>query len=224
MQQEREALPHYLRGAFRDPHAAQVQLDDGVHSVRAGPAPQSASRRTPPELGALRGRAGFFAGTTAKAERAMAERAAAAVAPSLERIATAEARAAQGYREGVEAQLRADATPIPKLTVRAEAAVAALAAVPDQEARAELWTGITADKVIGAELQRFSDAVQRRLGGDAVRAMLRAGGRPIEAASVGRQHQAALAAVSRAVHTIKQGEWASARQAEVARLTQRQAW
>jgi hypothetical protein len=101
--------------------------------------------------------------------------------------------------------------------------VAALAVVPDQEARAELWTGITADKVIGAELQRFSDAVQRRFGGDAVRAMLRAGGRPIEAASVPRQHQAALAAVSRAVHTIKQGERASARQAEAQRLGQRQA-
>jgi len=171
----------------------------------------------------LRVRVGFFAGTKAKAERAVAERAAAAVAPSLERIATAEARAAQGYRKRVETQLRADATPIPKLTVPAEAAVAALAAAPDQRARAELWTGITADKAIGAELQRFSAAVQQRFGDDTVRAMLRAEGRPVEAASVPRQHQASLAAVSRVVHTIKEGERASARQAEVARLVQRQA-
>lgn len=221
VQQEREALPHYLRGAFRDPHAAKAQLDEmvkrqGWTSTAARIAPD------PDQLGELRGRVGFFAGTKAKVERAMAERAAAAVAPSLERIATAEARAAQGYREHVEAQLRADATPIPKLTVQAEAAVAALAAAPDQKARAELWTDIAADKAIGAELRQFSDAVQRRLGDDTVRAMLRAEGRPVEAASVPRQHQAALAAVSRAVYTIKQGERASARQAEVARLAQRQ--
>jgi hypothetical protein len=222
VQQERESLPHYLRGAFRDPHVAEVRLDEMVQ--RQGWTSTAARVvQDPAQLGELRGRVGFFAGTKAKAERAMAERAAAAVAPSLERIATAEARAAQGYRERVEAQLKADTTPIPKLTVQAEAAVAALAAAPDQTARAELWTGITADKAIGAELQRFSAAVQQRFGDDTVRAMLRAEGRPVEAASVPRQHQAALAAVSRAVHTIKQGERASARQAEVARLAQRQA-
>jgi hypothetical protein len=222
VQQEREALPHYLRGAFRDPHAAKMRLDEMVK--RQGWTSTAARiAQDPGQLGELRGRVGFFAGTKAKAERTMAERAAAAVAPSLERIATAEARAAQGYRERVEAQLKADATPIPKLTVRAEVAVAAVAAAPDEEARAGLWTDITADKAIGAELQRFSDAVQRRFSDDTVRAMLRAEGRPVEAASVPRQHRPALAAVSRAVHAIKQGERATARQAEVARLAQRQA-
>jgi Ti-type conjugative transfer relaxase TraA len=222
VQQEHEALPHYLRGAFRDPHAAKERLDEMVQ--RQGWTSTAARiAQDPAQLGELHGRVGFFAGTRTKAERAMAERAAAAVAPSLERIATTEARAAQGYREDVEAQLRADATPIPKLTVQAEAAVAALAAAPDQKARAELWTGITADKATGTELQRFSAAVQQRFGDDTVRAMLRAEGRPVEAASVPRQHQAALAAVSRAVHSIKQGERASARQAEVAGLVQRQA-
>jgi hypothetical protein len=53
--------------------------------------------------------------------------------------------------------------------------------------------------------------------------MLRTEGRPVEAASVPRQHQAALAAVSRAVHTIKHGERVRARQTETARLAQRQA-
>ena len=103
------------------------------------------------------------------------------------------------------------------------AAVAALAAAPDEKARAELWTGITADKAIGAELQRFSDAVQRRFGDAAVRAMLRAEGRPVEAASVPRHHQAALAAVSRAVHTLQEGRLASANQAEAMRFAQHQA-
>ena len=37
------------------------------------------------------------------------------------------------------------------------------------------------------------------------------------------QHQAALTAISRTVHTLKEGEHAGARQAEVARLAQRQA-
>jgi len=221
VQQEREALPHYLRGAYRDPHAAKGRLDEMVQ--RQGWTSTAARiAQDPAQLGELRGRVGFFAGTKAKAERAMAERAAAAVAPGLERIATAEARAAQRYREGVEAQLRADATPIPKLTVRAEAAVAALAAAADAKARAALWTNITADKAIGAELQRFSAAVQQRFSDETVRAMLRTEGKLGEAAFVPRQHRAALARVSQTVHTIKQGEWAGTRQAEAARLAQRQ--
>lgn len=222
VQQEREALPHYLRGAYRDPHAAKAQLDEMVK--RQGWTSTAARiAQDPTQLGDLRGRVGFFAGATAKAERAAAERAADAVAPSLERIAAAEVRAAQTYRESVAAQLRADATSIPKFSDRAEAAVAALAVAPDQKARAELWIGITADKAIGAELRRFSDAVQRRFGDETVRAMLRAEGRPVEAASVPRQHQAAFAMVSRSTHALKQGERASARQSETARLAQRQA-
>jgi hypothetical protein len=53
--------------------------------------------------------------------------------------------------------------------------------------------------------------------------MLRTGGGAVEAPSVPREHQAALAAVSRTVHALKEGEHASARQAETARLAQRQA-
>jgi hypothetical protein len=92
----------------------------------------------------------------------------------------------------------------------------------DEKAQAALWRGATTDKAIGVELQRFSAAVQQRFGDDPVRAMLPAGGGIVEAAFVPRQHRAALAAVSRTVHTLKEGEHASARQAEAARLTQRQ--
>ena len=106
----------------------------------------------------------------------------------------------------MEAQRKADATPIPKLTARAEAAVATLAAAADEKARAELWRGITADQTIGPELRRFSAAVQQRFGDDTVRAMLRSRGGPVEAASVPRAHQAAFATVSRTVHTLRQGE------------------
>ena len=57
----------------------------------------------------------------------------------------------------------------------------------------------------------------------AVRAMRRSGGGIVEAASVPRQHRAALAAVSHTVHTVKEGEFASARQGQAERLAQRPA-
>jgi hypothetical protein len=222
VQREREALPHYLAGAYRDPHAAKARLEEMVK--RQGRT-SSAARisRDPTQLGEVRGKVGLFAGAKAKADRAVAERAASAVGPSLERIAKVEARAAQTYRESVEAQRKAAATPIPKLTARAEAAVATLTMAADEKARAELWRGITADQVIGPELRRFSAAVQQRFGDDTVRAMLRSRGGLVEAASVPRQHQAALATVSRTVHILRQGEQAGARQVDTERLAQRQA-
>jgi Ti-type conjugative transfer relaxase TraA len=221
VQREREALPHYLCGAYRDPDAAKVKLDEMVK--RQGWTNTAARiAQDPAQLGELRGRAGFFAGARAKAERAMAERVAGAVAPSLERIGAAEAKAAQTHRESVEAQLRADATPIPKLTAQAEAAITALAAAQDGKARAELWRSVMVDTSLDAELRRFSAAVQQRFGDETMRAMLRAEGRVVEAASVPRQHQAALATVSHTVHTLKRGEWASAQQAQAERHAQRQ--
>ena len=80
----------------------------------------------------------------------------------------------------------------------------------DEKAQVALWRGMTTDKAIGVELQRSSAAVQQRFGDDAVRATLRTGGGMVEAASVPLQHRAALAAVSRTVHTLKEGEHASA--------------
>jgi hypothetical protein len=100
----------------------------------------------------------------------------------------------------------ANATAIPKLTVQADAAVAALAAAKDDKACVEIWRSIMANKRIAAELQLFSAAVQKRFGADAVRAMLRSKGGLIDAVSVPRHHRAALATVSRAVYLIKDGE------------------
>ena len=157
----------------------------------------------------------------AKTERAMAEGTAGAIAPGLERIAAAEARAAQTYRDSVAAQRKADAIPIPKLSERAEAAVATLAAATDEKARAALWRSVTADPALGPELQHFSDAVQRRFGAETVRAMLRSQGGLAEAPSVPREHQAALAGVSRTVHTLKQGERADISEVVRERLAHR---
>ena len=174
----------------------------------------------PTQLGELLGRTGIFSGARARTERAMAEAAAGAIAPSLERIAATEARAALTYRASVEAQRKADAIPIPKLSDRAEAAVVALAAAPDEKARAALWRSVTADTAVGGELRRFSDAVQQRFGEDAVRAMRREGGLA-QVPSVARQHQAALSAVSRSVQVLGQGEIADTVEAVRERFAQR---
>ena len=64
----------------------------------------------------------------------------------LERIGAAEARAAQTYRTSVEAQRQADATPIPKLSERSQAAVATLATATDEKAQVALWRGMISDK------------------------------------------------------------------------------
>jgi hypothetical protein len=218
---ERESLPHYLEGTYRDPHAAKARLDEMVK--RQGWTSTAARiAQDPTQLGELRGKVGFFASSKAKVARAMAERVAGAVAPSMDRIAAAEARAARDYRASVDAQRKADATPIPKFSERAEAAVAALAAATDEKVRAALWRGMTTDKAMNAELQRFSAAVEQRFGEDTVRTMLRSGGGLVEAVSVPRKHHAALARVSRTVHTLQQGRFASVNQAEAMQLAQRQ--
>jgi hypothetical protein len=207
VRQEREALSYYLLGAYRDPHAAKAQLDEMVK--RQGWTSTAARiAQNPTQLGELLGRTGFFASGRAKTERSMAEGTAAAIAPSLERIASAEAKAAQTYRNSVEAQRKADAIPIPKLSARAEAAVATLAAARGEKAQAALWRSVTADPALGPELQHFSDAVQRRFGAETMRAMLRSEGGLAEAPSVPREHRAALAGVSQTVRTLKQGEHA----------------
>jgi hypothetical protein len=217
---EREALSYYLLGAYRDPHAAKAQLDEMVN--RQGWTSTAARiAQAPKQLGELRGRTGLFASARAKTERAMAERTAGAFALALERIAAAEARATQSYRTTVEARRKADAIPIPKLSERAEAAVATLAAATDDKARAALWRSVTADPALGPELQRFSDAVRQRFGDETVRAMLRSQGGLAEASSVARENQPALAAASRTVHILKQGEHADSHEVMLERLAHR---
>jgi hypothetical protein len=212
----------YLRGAYRDPDAAKAQLDEmvksqGWTSTAARIAPDAA------QLGPPRGKTGFFAGAQAKADRAAAERAAWAIAPALDRIATAESRAAQTYRTVVDDQRRADAVGVPKLGRLAEAAVAALAAAPDDKARAAAWRGMSEDQVVGEEVGRFREAVRQRFGDDAVRAMRRSLGGPIEVASVQPDHRVALSAVSRTVHVLEEGKLAREHEVRAERFAQRQA-
>jgi hypothetical protein len=221
VRQEREALSYYLLGAYRDPTAAKARLDEMVK--RQGLTRTAACiAQDPTQLGDLLGRTGLFASARARTDRSMAEGTARAIAPSLERIASAEAKAAQTYRNSVEAQHNADAIPIPKLSERAEAAVATLAAARGEKAQAALWRSVTADPALGTELRHFSDAVQRRFGDETVRAMLRSEGGLAEAPSVPREHRAALAGVSQSVRTLKQGQYADISEDVRERLAQRQ--
>jgi hypothetical protein len=221
VRREKEALWLALRTAYRDPHAAKASLDEMVK--RQGWTSTAARLRPDPtQLGTLYGRSGLFAGRWTKLERAGALGAAGGVASHLKSIGAAEAKATAAYRASVEAQRKADATPVPKLSPRAEAALAVLATAPAEHVRADLWRGLTTDKVLGPELERFSAAVRQRFGDDTVRAMLRAKGGSVAAASVPRQHQATLSSVSRTVNALREGECASDRQVETQRIAQRQ--
>ena len=122
VQRERQGLSTWLQTAYRDPSEATKRLDALV--ARDGFA--SAARRIerdPTQLGDYAGKTGLFAGGAAKEVRANALRVAEAIGPGLARLGEAEASTARDYRAGVEKQLQADATGIPKLSERAQAAI-----------------------------------------------------------------------------------------------------
>ena len=226
VQREREARWSYLKGAYRDPHAARAALDE----LAKNQGWTSAAARVaadPLQLGALRGKEGFFAGAKARAERAAAQRAAGAIGPSLERIGEAEARAERAYRTGVNAQRAADATGIPRLSATAEAAIGAVTAATDEKARAAAWRAVQADERVAGELRAFGTAVAQRFGEEGVRAMLRAGGQSgaVTAAAATPEQLGTLDEVAKLTVTLKAGERASAslaqREAESERQGQR---
>ena len=131
VRREKEEIWFSLRHAYRDPYAAKAILDDMVKS-RVGLARRRGSRGAPP-LGRLLGRSGWFAGRGAELERAGAMGAARGVVHHLRRVGEAEVVAARTYRASVEAQRKADATPVPKLSARAEAAVTAIGGGPGRK-------------------------------------------------------------------------------------------
>lgn len=147
----------------------------------------------PDELGRLRGREGFFASRFAQRDRAHAMLAAPVVGHSLIRIAEAEQRAAREYREAVTAQLTRDAVGIPKLSAAAtavlESVLAAraersgdpwLARSSDRAAVAQAWETGQRNPAVAAEIDRFEQAAEQRLGpegiGEALRSVSGGGG------------------------------------------------
>ena len=119
----------------------------------------------PGALGELRGRTGFFAGRAARAERERAVGLAPVVVKAMGRVGAAEARVAGAHRATVAAQLKADATGVPRLSAKAEAAVAAMAEAKDNTGRAAALKAVRADPAVAGELRRFEAAARARLGG-----------------------------------------------------------
>jgi BID domain of Bartonella effector protein (Bep) len=221
VRREKEEIWFSLRHAYRDPYAAKAILDEMVKS-QGWTSTAARLSPDPAQLGRLLGRSGWFAGRGAVLERAGAIGAARGVVYHLTRAGEVEVAAARTYRSSVETQRKADAIPVPGLSPRAEAVVAAISAAPDERARADLWRAFTADKGLAGEVDRLTRAVRHRFGDDMIRAMHRAEGGAVKAPSVPRQYQGALNAISRTVHALTEGERASARQAETQRLAARQ--
>ena len=160
VQRERDARWSYLQGASRDPHAAWAALDKLVK--REGWTSAAAQvAREPEQFGELRGNEGFFVGAKARAERDVAQRAAGALGPSLERVGAAEARAERGYHTGVKAQRAADATGVPRRSAAAEAAIGTLAAAKDDRAHGEAWRAVQRASC-GSLVPRLSGGSGRR--------------------------------------------------------------
>ena len=203
VQHAEQHLTIWIGHSYRDPAEAQRRL----HTLeRAEGGPQGAERALrhsgPELLGELRGKVGWFASATAKAERDAAVRCAGSIGPGLVRLREAEERAGAAYTRSVEAQRMRDAVEIPGLSAEAWAAVRAVEAAaregtkgrPTVTRGAEYWARQTGmDEQVGtawareiglrpavaAELAAVAAAAERRFGGDDL-ARLRRGGRELQ--------------------------------------------
>lgn len=219
---EQAAVTSYIAVAFRDAPAAQARLDaliarDGLTSTALRIAAE------PTLLGALQGRGGLLAGRAARAERARALRVTVTLTDSLRRLGERQAEAGQAYVAAVTAQKAADATPIPKLSEKARAILAALAAAGSSEERAKAWRAAQADAGIAEEFKRFSAAATQRFSPEALRAMGRAAhaGEVLAHASVPAAHREALRQVAKAVVAVRAGEQAQVRETQTLNEAQR---
>ncbi len=216
VQREREALRHYLQGAYRDPEAAQTALGEVVKQ-RGWYQAREEIAGDPTQFGELRGKVGWFVSAASKEERARAERVVQAVPDSLRRVHGVEEAARQDYVQSVQAQQVRDGTEVPGLS---KAALAVLEGVREARLMAELpvkgedydvqkrrteaavaavWYEGRADPRVAGELDGFMAAVRQRLGEEGERAALRAAnsGRNMEVPGVGREHQAGLDELAR---------------------------
>ncbi len=216
VQREREALWHYLQGAYRNPMAARAALGEVVKQHGWSQAREQIAG-DPTQFGELRGKMGWFVSAASKEERARAERVVQAVPDSLRRVHGAESSARQRYVQSVQAQQARDGTEIPGLS---KAALAVLEGVREAGLTAEMpvkgedydarqrrkeaavgavWQEGRADWRVAGELDGFMAAVGQRLGEEGERAALRAAssGRDMAVPGAGREHQAGLDELAR---------------------------
>jgi hypothetical protein len=217
VQREREGRWSYLQGAYRDPHAARAALDELV-KTQGWTSAAARVAADPSQLGELRGKEGLFVGGKARAGREAALRAAGAIGPALEHIGAAEAAAERTYRASVAQQRAADATGIPQLSAAPETAIGAITAAGGCD-RGTAWRAVQADDPLAGELRAFGQAVERRFGVEAVRAMQRSQGRAGAVAdpSIAPDQQTTLDRVVALTAGLK------ASQREAAAITQREA-
>ena len=202
VRREREALERYLAGAYRDPREAHARLTELVKTHGATSAAQRLTA-DPGQLGELRGKTGLLAGGAGRQERVQAERVAEAVGPAVARIGAAEGAAGGAFRAGVEAQQAAEATGVPRLSGRVEAALAGIAAAKDVDGRAEAWKALQSDQKLAGEVKGFMGAVERRFGAEGVRAFNRLGVFPGAKAAPGEE--GALRQLGRHVQAATEG-------------------
>ena len=208
VRREREALGRYLAGAYRDPTAAGAQLEALV--ARAGST--SAAQRIsadPGQLGELQGKAGLLAGASARQARAQAERVAGAVGPAVARRGQAESFAAKAFGEAFDARRIAEATGVPALSDRTQAAVNVVAGASDEAGRMAAWRALQDDKRVAGEVRGFMAAVERRFGADGLRSLDRVGtieraGRSVTAAA--QVAGAVLGQISQIVQAVRAAE------------------
>lgn len=230
VKREREALGHYLQGAYRDPAAAHAAIGAVVQREGWYQAGKEIAR-DPAQFGELRGKTGWFASAASKEERAGAERASRVVPDSLRRIHETTEAARRAYVQEVQTQQNRDATEIPglskaALTVLRNTREARLMGEiqregEDYDARARrreemvaaAWQKGRADPRVAGELDRFMLAASQRLGPEGEQAALRAAasGRTMELPGVGREHRAGLDELARHFAETREAVTLSAR-------------
>lgn len=230
VKREREALGHYMQGAYRDPDAAHAAIGEMVKRdgwYRAG----QEIARDPAQFGELRGKTGWLASAASKEERAGAERTAHAVPDSLRRIHEASEAARRAYVQEVQTQQNRDATEIPglskgALTVLRDTREARLMGEIQREGEsydarmrrreemvAAAWEKGRANPSVAGELDRFVIAASQRLGPEGEQAALRAeaSGRTMELPGIGREQRAGLDELARHFAETREAVTLSAR-------------
>ena len=181
-----EVQPLLVR-AYRDPAAARARLDEMLRaSWSAEEVAADLQKQGPALLGKLRGRKGIFASALASAEREAAEIIASDIPRAVRQPGRLRTELETIYRDQLERDRLRDRIEVPGLSAEALAAIAPLQQsadcsglpvqdVPVKNLRADeiaragrvapVWSAIQADEPVRAELARFRQAVDERLGG-----------------------------------------------------------
>ena len=180
-----EVQPLLVR-AYRDPAAARARLDEMLRaSWSAEEVAADLQKQGPALLGKLRGRKGIFASALASAEREAAEIIASDIPRAVRQPGRLRTELETIYRDQLERDRLREQIEVPGLSAEALAAIAPLQQsadcsglpvqdVPVKNLRADeiaragrvapVWSAIQADEPVRAELARFRQAVDERLG------------------------------------------------------------